>query len=159
NVSWKELTRDLTVRALEFDQSQLFKKVYSDEFGTPGGEPFGILLGDYEIRHRMSAEHPYNDLETLDAVAGVAAASFAPFIAAAHPSLLELPSFTDLERPLDLSRTFEHLDYLKWRAFRQKEDARFVGLTLPRVLARLPYTDDSARTDGFRFREEVSAPD
>ena len=65
NVSWKELTKDLTVRALEFDQSQLFRKVYSEEFGTPGGEPFGVLLGDYEIRHRMTADHPYDDLETL----------------------------------------------------------------------------------------------
>ena len=157
NVSWKELTRDLTVRALEFDHSDLFRKVYSDEFGTPGGEPFGVLLGDYEIRHRMSADYPYNDLETLNAVAGVAAAAFAPFIAAAHPSLLELTSFADLERPLNLSRTFEHLDYLKWKAFRKKQDARFVGLTLPRVLVRLPYVDDSARTDGFRFREEVAS--
>jgi type VI secretion system ImpC/EvpB family protein len=158
NVSWKELTRDLTVRALEFDQSELFRKVYSEEFGSPGGKPYGVLLGDYEIRHRMSADYPYNDVETLSAIAGVAAAAFAPFIAAAHPSLLELTSFADLERPLNLTQTFDHLDYLKWKAFRKKEDARFVGLTLPRVLARLPYGEDNARVDGFRFREEVSAP-
>ena len=159
NVSWKELTKDLTVRALEFDHSDLFRKVYSDAFGMPGGEPFGVLIGDYEIRHRPSPEHPFNDLETLNAIAGVAAASFAPFIAAAHPSLLELQSFAELERPLNLSKTFDHLDYLKWKAFRKKEDSRFVGLTMPHVLARLPYTDDSGRTDGFRFHEDVTGPD
>jgi type VI secretion system protein ImpD len=159
NVSWKELTRDLTVRALEFDQSDLFRKVYSDEFGTPGGEPFGVLIGDYEIRHRMTPDHPYNDLETLNALAGVAAAAFAPFIAGAHPSLLDLTSFAELERPLNLSRTFEQLEYLKWKALRKKEDARFVGLTMPHVLARLPYDEDTARTDGFIFREDVGNPD
>ena len=159
NVSWKELTHDLTVRNLEFDQSQLFRRVYSDEFGMPGGEPFGVLIGDYEIRHRMSRDHPYNDLETLKAIAGVAAAAFAPFIAAAHPSLLELGSYAELEKPLNLSQTFEQIDYLKWKAFRKVEDARFVGLTLPRVLARLPYVEDSTRADGFRFREEVGRAD
>ena len=159
NASWRELTRDLTVRSLEFDQSDLFRKVYNDAFGTPGGEPFSVLLGDYEIRHRSSAEHPYNDLETLDAISGVAAAAFAPFIASAHPSILELQDFAHLERPLDLTRTFDNLEYLKWKAFRNKEDSRFVGLALPHVLARLPYTDDSGRTDGFRFREDVAGLD
>jgi type VI secretion system ImpC/EvpB family protein len=89
----------------------------------------------------------------------VAAAAFAPFIAAAHPSLLDLESFTELERPGNLARTFEQPDYLKWRAFRRSEDARFVGLTLPRVLMRLPYPDGGPRADGFRFREEVVRPD
>lgn len=159
NVSWKDLTRDLTIKAIEFDQSDLFRKVYSDAFGTAGGEPFSMLIGDYEIRHRVSPDHPYNDLETLDAISGVAAAAFAPFIASAHPSILELQDFADLERPLDLTRTFDNLEYLKWKAFRKKEDSRFVGLTLPHVLARLPYTDDSSRTDGFRFREDVSGAD
>jgi type VI secretion system protein ImpD len=159
NASWKDLTRDLTVKAIEFDQSDLFRKVYNDAFGIAGGEPFSVLIGDYEIRHRITPDHPYNDLDTLDAISGVAAASFAPFITAAHPSILELNDFADLERPLDLTRTFDSLEYLKWKAFRKKEDARFVGLTLPHVLARLPYTDDSGRTDGFRFREDVSGPD
>jgi type VI secretion system ImpC/EvpB family protein len=159
NVSWRDLTRDLTVRALEFDQSDLFRKVYSDAFGMPGGEPFGVLLGDYEIRHKMSADYPYNDVETLNAIAGVAAAAFAPFIAAAHPSLLDLGSFADLEKPLNLEQTFESHEYLKWKAFRKKEDARFVGLTMPHVLARLPYGDDNARVDGFRFREHVATAD
>ena len=161
NVSWKELTHDLE-RAVEFDQSELFRKVYNDEFGNPGGKPFGVLLGDYEIRHRMGNDYPFNDVETLRGIADVAAAAFAPFIAAAHPSffLLESDSFSELEKPFNLPRIFEDLEYLKWREFRkEKSEARFIGLTMPRVLARLPYVDDSSRVDGFRFREEVGAPD
>ncbi len=157
-VTWKELARDAE-RAIEFDQSQLFRKVYGEEFGTPGGEPFSVLLGDYEIRHRSSPEHPSDDLEVLMSIAAVAAAAFAPFIAAAHPSLLDLTSFAELERPLNLARSFEQLEYLKWRTFRRLEDARFVGLTIPRVLMRLPYQDDGTRVDGFGFREEVGHPD
>jgi type VI secretion system ImpC/EvpB family protein len=88
----------------------------------------------------------------------VAAASFAPMLAGVHPSFFDLESFSDLERPLDLSRTFEQLEYLKWRALRQTEDARFVGLTAPRVLMRLPYVDDGSRADEFRFKEDVEDP-
>jgi type VI secretion system ImpC/EvpB family protein len=158
NVTWKELTRDLE-RALEFDQSQLFRKVYGEEFGTPGGEPFSVLLGDYEIRHRPSKDHPYDDIGALVSISSVAAAAFAPFIAGIHPSLLDLGSFTELEKPLNLPKTFEQVEYLKWRSFRHSEDARFIGLTLPRVLVRLPYQDDGSRVDDFRFREEVGEPD
>jgi type VI secretion system ImpC/EvpB family protein len=158
DLSWEDLVRDQQ-RALEFDQSQLFRKVYEDEFGTPGGEPFGVLLGDYEIHLRPSVEHPTDDLATLGSIASVAAAAFAPFVAAAHPSLLELSSFAGLEKPLDLGRTYAQVEYVKWRALRQQEDARFVGLTLPRILMRLPYRDDSARPDGFCFRENVEAAD
>ncbi len=157
DVSWKELARDLG-RAIEFDQSQLFKKVYSEEYDTPGGEPFGVLLGDYEVRHRTDSEYRTDDLSTLRAVAGVAAAAFAPFVAAAHPALLDLTEFAELELPLNLERTFDQVEYLAWNSFRETEDARFVGLTLPRVLMRPPYRDDGARADGFRFREEVGGP-
>lgn len=157
SVTWREVARDLE-RALEFDQSQLFRKVYSEEFGTPGGEPFGVLLGDYEIRPRPGPEHPYDDVALLPSLAGVAAAAFAPFIAAAHPSLLELTSFSDLELTRNLTQTYDQVEYVKWRAFRDTEDARFVGLVLPRVLARLPYRDAASRVDGFRFCEEVSEP-
>jgi type VI secretion system ImpC/EvpB family protein len=152
NVSWRELSRDLE-RALEFDQSQLFRKVYCEEFGTPGGEPFGVLVGDYEIRNRP------DDLTALGRVAAVAAAAFCPFLAAAHASLLDLESFVELEQSLDLARTFQGQDHLKWRALRDAEDSRFLGLTLPRVLLRLPYADDNRRVDGFRFREEAGALD
>ncbi|MBL8793332.1 MAG: type VI secretion system contractile sheath large subunit [Planctomycetia bacterium] len=158
SVSWAELARDAE-RALEFDQSQLFRKVYSEEFGTPGGEPFSLLLGDYEVRHRLSADHPIDDLSLLDSISHVAAGAFAPFIAGAHPSLLDLTSFTELEKPLDLARTFEQIEYLKWKSLRNHEDARFVGLVLPRVLMRLPYDDQTSRIDGFNFREEVHAAD
>jgi type VI secretion system ImpC/EvpB family protein len=158
NVGWRELVRDLE-RSLEFDQSQLFRKVYGEEFGTPGGEPFAVLLGDYEIRPRPGSGHPTDDVAALAAIAAVAAAAFAPFIAAAHPALLDLEAFGELERPGNLARTFEQPEYLKWRALRRSEDARFVGLTLPRVLMRLPYPDGAPRVDGFRFREEVSKPD
>jgi type VI secretion system ImpC/EvpB family protein len=153
NVSWRELVRDLA-NAIEFDQSHLFRKVYEQEFGHPGGEPYGLLLGDYEIRHL-----PPENLETFAKIAQTAAAAFAPFVAAAHPSLLDLETFGDLERPLDLPRTLEQAQYIKWQAFRREEDARFVGLALPRMLLRLPYRDDGTRLDGFRFREDVEAPD
>jgi type VI secretion system ImpC/EvpB family protein len=158
NATWKEFARDFE-RSIEFDQGQLFRKVYSEEYGIAGGEPFGVLLGDYEIHPRPSAEHPVDDIETLKSVSGVAAAAFTPFIAGVHASMFGLNDFGYLERPLNLGATFQQLDYLKWRAFRESEDARFVGLTLPRVLMRLPYEDDGSRVDGFVYREEVSGPD
>lgn len=158
NVSWKELSRDLE-RALEFDQSQLFRKIYSEEFGTPGGEPYGLLIGDYEIHPRPTAEHPHDDLATLAAISQVAAAAFAPFIAAASPTMFGLDQFTGLERPIDLEKNFAQQEFLKWRAFRQTEDSRFVGLVMPRVLMRLPYQSPSARRDGFSYEEDVCRPD
>ncbi len=157
-VSWKELARDAQ-RAIEFDQSQLFRKVYSEEYDTPGGEPFGVLVGDYEIRHRPSADHPIDDVSTLQAISQVAAAAFAPFVAGVHPAMFGLDHFTGLEQPLDPAKVFEQTEYLKWKAFRDTEDARFVGLTLPRVLMRLPHEDDGSRVDGFGFHEDVSGPD
>lgn len=157
SVSWKEIARDLE-RAIEFDQSQLFHKVYSDEFGMPGGEPFGLLLGDYEIRPHPSAEHPVDDVAALERISQVAAAAFAPFVAGVHPSMFGLDEFPELEQPLNLPRTFDQLEYLKWKEFRKSEDARFVGLVLPRVLMRLPYDDDASRVDGFHFRESVAGP-
>lgn len=157
DVSWRELARDFE-RAIEFDQSQLFRKLYSEEFGMSGGEPFGVLLGDYEIRPRPCAEHPFDDMEVLRGISGVAAAAFTPFIAAAHPAMFGLDDFSRLQQPLNLPATFDQLEYLKWRAFRETEDARFVGLTLPRVLMRLPYEDDGSRVDGFAYREDVDGP-
>jgi type VI secretion system protein ImpD len=157
SVSWKDLARDLE-RAIEFDQSQLFRKVYSEEFGTPGGEPFGVLLGDYQLHHRPGPGHPVDDLGALTAISQVAAAAFAPFIGGVHPSFFGLDQFSELELPLNLPRTFEQLEYLKWRAFRDTDDSRFVGLALPQVLMRLPYEDDGTRVDGFRFQEETEKP-
>jgi type VI secretion system ImpC/EvpB family protein len=152
SVSWKELARD-TERAIEFDQSQLFRKVYSAEFGTPGGEPSGLLLGDYFLSHRIREVEKVDDLRTLRGVALVAAASFAPFVAGADASLLGCDSFQELELPLDLPRTFRGVEYTAWRALRESDDARFVALTLPRLLMRAPYHHDPARRDGFCFEE------
>jgi type VI secretion system protein ImpD len=158
SVTWKELARDAE-RAIEFDQSQLFRKVYGEEFDMPGGEPFSVLLGDYEIRPRLCAEHPIDDVGVLRAISQVAAAAFAPFIAGVHPAMFGLNHFSGLEQPLNLPRTFEQDDYFHWRNLRGEADSRFVGLTLPRALMRLPYEDDGSRVDGFRFREEVAGPD
>ena len=156
DASWKTLVRDLD-RAIEFDQNQLFKKIYSEEFGTSGGEPFSVLLGDYEIRPGPRPGSPMDDLDALQNISQVAAASFAPFIASADSSLLGLDSFGELERPLNLQAIFEQPEFLKWRKLRQTEDARFVGLTLPQILMRLPYEDRGTRVDGFRFQEKLTA--
>ncbi len=155
SVSWEELARDLE-RAIEFDQSQLFRKVYSAEFGHPGGEPYGALLGDYFVSHGVRPGSKVNDLRVLTGVAQVAAAAFAPFVAAAHPSLFGLESFGELERFLDLPRTFRGLEYTGWTSLRQSEDTRFVALTLPRVLMRKPWSYDVRRPDGFRFEESCT---
>jgi type VI secretion system ImpC/EvpB family protein len=158
NATWKELVRDQE-RAIEFDQSQLFRKIYNDEFGTPGGEPFGMLVGNYDVCHRPYADHPTDDIAALNGIAGVAAAAFAPLVCGIEPRFLELESFANLELPLNLGRTFDQVDYTKWRAFRETEDARFVGLAMPRVIYRHPYGDTPGSAHGFDFREDTSAPD
>jgi type VI secretion system ImpC/EvpB family protein len=153
NVSKRALYRDMS-DALEFDQSQIFKKVYEDGFGTAGGNPIGVLIGDYQFTNHVE------DIEMLTGLSQVAAASFAPLITAASPELLGLEKdFRELERPIRLSEIFSQVDYLKWRAFRDSDESCFVGLTLPRVLMRIPYGDDGSRRDGFRFREEAEARD
>jgi type VI secretion system protein ImpC len=146
NWSKRELFRDLS-RASEFDQSQLFKKIYESEFGTPGGQPYGALIGDYEFNN-----HP-EDIDALRLVSNVAAASFAPFIAAASPRLLGLDTFQELSTPRDLEKIFDSLEYTKWNAYRDTEDSRFVTLTLPRVLARLPYGERTTKVEEFDFEE------
>src|SRR5262249_28581809 len=128
----------------------------------PGGQPFGVLLGDFALRHRPGPGSA-DDMRPLMNMSSVAAAAFAPFIAGVHPQLLELESFTDLEQPLDLYRTFKSANYIWWRTLRHSEDARFVGLTVPRMLVRLPY-DGQARGqprhgEAFCFRETVAGPD
>lgn len=158
DVSWRELARDFEC-AIDFDQSQLFDKVYGAEFGTPGGEPFGLLIGDYYVRHQRSAEHPTDDVGTLKAIAAVAAAAFCPFVTGCAPGLLGVDRFADLASDVDLARSFEGLDFARWRSLREADDARFVGIALPRILLRQPYRDDPRRVDGFRFRERAGAPD
>ena len=146
NASKRELNRDLT-RSVEFDQSQLFKKIYENEFGTPGGEPYGALVGDYEW-----TTHP-DDIETLRLISNVAAAAFAPFISAAGSSMFGFNNWTELSRPRDLAKIFETHEYTKWRSFRDSEDSRFVSLVMPRVLARQPYGSATSPVDEFGFEE------
>ncbi|MFO1052657.1 MAG: type VI secretion system contractile sheath large subunit [Planctomycetota bacterium] len=158
DVSWREVVRDLE-KAMEFDQSQMFRLVYSAEFGMPGGEPFAVLLGDYQIRHRRSKERPEDDIGALRGMAQVAAASFCPFIANAHPSLFGIDSFREFERPIDIGAAFRGPEYTAWNSLRRIEDTRFLGLTLPRILMRLPHRDDPTRGDGFVYREDAHARD
>jgi type VI secretion system protein ImpD len=139
---------------MEFDQSQLFQKIYSQEFGTPGGIPFSILIGDYYLTHRPSADHPTDDGEALQAIASVAAASFAPFITGVAPAMFGLDSFTELEHPLNISRIFAQTEYQRWRSMRANLDTRFAALILPRILMRPLYADDGSMDHGFRFEED-----
>jgi len=155
-LAWSELCRDLE-RAVEFDQSQLFRKLYEDEFGSPGGEPFGLLVIDHELRHRPGPGTPTDDVSALTALTGVAAAAFIPTILAASPALLGVDEFADLANVTDLAAPFRAADYARWRGLAQREDCRFLAITLPRVLARAPWCDDTARADGFRYAED--APD
>ncbi|MCW8307702.1 type VI secretion system contractile sheath large subunit [Acidiphilium sp. PA] len=146
NMTKRELNRDLT-KAVEFDQSQLFKKIYENEFGTPGGEPYGALIGDYEWTN-----HP-DDIESLRLISNVAAASFAPFISAAGAGMFGFSDWTELSKPRDLAKIFETAEYAKWRGFRETEDARFVSLVMPRTLARVPYGAATAPVETFNYEE------
>ena len=146
NISKKELSKDLE-KAVEFDQSQIFKKIYESEFGTAGGEPYAALIGDYEF-----SGHP-EDLDMLTSMSNVAAAGFCPFISAADPKMFGFDSFTELSKPRDLEKIFDSAEYVKWRSFRDSEDSRFVTLTMPRVLARLPYGKDTKPVEAFNFEE------
>jgi type VI secretion system protein ImpC len=146
NCSKRELFKDLD-RAVEFDQSQAFKKLYENEFGTPGGEPYGALIGDYEFTN-----HP-EDIDLLNKMSNVSAAAFCPFISAASPSLFGFESFTELSKPRDLEKIFDTVEYTKWKSFRESEDSRFVTLTMPRVLARLPYGSQTKPVEEFDYEE------
>ncbi|MBV8632752.1 MAG: type VI secretion system contractile sheath large subunit [Silvibacterium sp.] len=152
NVSKRELLRDLQ-RAPEFDQSALFKKVYEEEFGVFGGAPFAALLGDYEF-----GRHP-EDVELLERVSQVAAAAHAPFLTAASSELLNLTSYTQLGAPRDIGKIFDSTEYAKWKSFRQSEDSRYVALTLPHILMRLPYGKDTKQVDAFDYEEAVDGSD
>jgi type VI secretion system protein ImpD/type VI secretion system protein ImpC len=156
NLSWPDLCRDLE-RAVEFDQSQLFRKVYEEEFGMPGGEPYGLLVVDHEVRHRPFPGALTDDVTALAQLSGVAAAAFAPTVLAASPALLQVEEFADLAMTVDISDPFRAREFDRWRGLSSREDMRFIGVTLPRVLARSPWEDDPGRTDGFRYVEY--APD
>lgn len=153
NASKKELVKDFKT-AIDFDQSALFKKIYEEEYGTFGGAPYGALVGDFDITRQPE------DMYFVEQMSHVAAAAHAPFISAASPELFGLETFADLGKPRDLSKVFDSVEYAKWRSFRESEDARYVGLTVPRFLGRLPYNPkDGTTTEGFNFVENVDGSD
>ena len=152
NISKNDLFKDLD-KAVEFDQSQIFKKIYEEEYGTLGGNPFGALIGDYEF-----GKHP-EDMALLEGVSHIAAQAHAPFVSAAAPYLLNLESFTSLDAPRDLAKIFDSTEYAKWKSFRQSEDSRYVALALPRTLGRLPYGAETKPIDEFRYEEHVDGTD
>jgi type VI secretion system protein ImpC len=152
NVNKKDLLKDLE-KAVEFDQSALFKKVYEDEYGTFGGAPFGALIGDYEF-----GNHP-QDMALLEKVAQVAAAAHAPFLSAAAPDLFGWETFSEMTEVRDVSKIFDRTEYAKWRSFRESEDSRYVGLTLPHTLGRVPYGAATKPTETFRFEEDTDGKD
>lgn len=153
DASWRELSRAMD-RAAEFDQSHLFDLVYSQEFGTAGGTPFGLLVGAYEVSHAISREG--DPVGTLGALASVAAASFCPFVAGAAPALFEMDGFGELADMPDLARALQTDRLARWNRLRAREDARFLGLVAPRILLREPYRGPTRRRlDGFVFEESV----
>ncbi|OEC34817.1 type VI secretion system protein ImpC [Pseudomonas cuatrocienegasensis] len=152
NATQKELQTDLE-KAVEFDQSALFKKIYEEEYGTFGGNPFSLLVGDYSF-----GRHP-QDVALLEKLSNVAAAAHAPFIAAASPRLFDMSSFTDLAVPRELAKVFESQELIKWRSFRESEDSRYVSLVLPNFLLRLPYGPDTKPVEGINYVEDVDGTD
>lgn len=151
SVTKKELRRDFE-DAIEFDQSTLFKIIYEQEFGTPGGHPYGLLIANYDFSAHSS------DIELLTQLSGVGAAAFCPVIAAASPSLLGVSEYSELEQPLDLQAIFRRPRHRLWKTLREHVDSRFLGLVAPRILLRCPY-DHTSPCQGFAFSEDVSALD
>ncbi|HEY0006428.1 MAG TPA: type VI secretion system contractile sheath large subunit [Pyrinomonadaceae bacterium] len=152
NAKKKELLSDME-RAVEFDQSVQFKLLYEEEYGTFGGHPYSLLVGDYEF-----GRHP-QDIAWLEKMSNVAAAAHAPFIASASPRLFDMDSFTEMRVPRDLAKIFESMEMVKWRSFRESEDSRYVALCLPHILLRMPYGPDTVPVDEFDFKEDVDGKD
>jgi type VI secretion system protein ImpC len=152
SVTKKDLLKDFE-RALEFDQSAMFKKIYEDEYGMFGGAPFGALIGDFEF-----GNHP-QDMALIENMSQVAAAAHAPFLSAAAPGLFGWDTFSEMSEVRDVSKIFDRTEYMKWRSFRESEDSRYVGLTLPHVLMREPYGAATKPTETFRFEEDVDGTD
>jgi len=154
NVSKKDLGKTLKkYKGVAWDQSPLFKKLYEEEYGTLGGEPYGCLVGDYQF------DHTPPDVELLGQIAQIAASAHAPFIAAASSTLAGMDSWQELSNPRDLAKIFGAPDYAAWRSLRESEDARYVGLAMPRFLARLPYGAKTSPVEEFDFEEETGAGD
>jgi type VI secretion system protein ImpC len=151
NVSKKELHRNLRrYKGIGWDQSPIFKKVYEEEYGQFGGEPFGCLVGDYHF------DHSPPDVELLGEIAKVSAAAHCPFISGASPAIMQMDSWQELANPRDLTKIFTNTEYAPWRSMRDSDDSKYVGLAMPRFLARLPYGVKTSPVDEFDFEEETS---
>jgi len=154
NISKKDVAKTLKkYKGTAWDQSPLFKKLYEEEFGMPGGQPYGCLMGDYYF------DHSAPDIEMLSGIAQISAAAHAPFLTAAAPSLLNMETWQELSNPRDLAKIFGTPEYAAWKSLRQSEDARYLGLTMPRVLARMPYGAKTSPVDEFAFEEDTSGAD
>ena len=140
-------------RGTAWDQSPIFKRIYEEEYGQLGGEPYGCLVGDYFFDHTPA------DVELLGAISKIAAAAHAPFIAGASPALLGMESWQELANPRDLSRITANLEHAAWSALRETEDSRYIGLAMPRFLARLPYGARTNPVDEFGFEEQTDGAD
>ena len=152
SISKKEAGKVLRkYKGIAWDRSPLFKLVYENEFGTFGGTPFGCLIGDYEFDHSAS------DIEILGEVTKIAAAAHTPFIAAAAPSLCNMESWQELSDSRDLTTIFGTPEHAAWRSLRESEGAKYIGLTLPRFLSRVPYGLKTAPVEEFNFEEETGA--
>lgn len=146
----KELARNLKrYKGVAWDQSPLFKKVYEQEYGQFGGEPFGCLVGDYHF------DHSPPDVEMLGELARIGAAAHSPFIAGAAPSVMQMESWQELANPRDLTKIFSNTEYAAWQSLREADDARYLGLAMPRFLARLPYGARTNPVDEFDFEEDT----
>ena len=154
NVSKKEVGRTIrNYQGTAWDQSPLFKKIYGEEYDMLGGVPYGCLVGDYYFDHNAP------DVAILNGMAQIAAASHAPFISGADPSLLNMKSWQELNNPRDLTKIFETPEYAPWRSLRESEDSRYIGLAMPRFLSRLPYGAKTNPVDDFAFEEDCEGGD
>ena len=154
NISKAELGKTLKkFKGTAWDQSPLFKKIYEEEYGQFGGEPFGCLVGDYHF------DHSPQDVELLGEMARIAAAAHTPFIAGASPTVMQMDSWQELANPRDLTKIFSTPEYAAWRSLRASDDARYIGLAMPRFLARLPYGARTSPVDEFDFEENTGAAD
>lgn len=154
DVSKDEVRRTLRRhKGIAWDQSPIFKRIYEEEYGQLGGEPYGCLVADYYFDHTPS------DVELLGAIAKISAASHAPFIAGSAPSLLGMESWQELANPRDLAKITSNLEHAPWNSLRNTEDSRYVGLAMPRFLARLPYGAKINPVDEFDFEEETEGAD
>ncbi|HWG30446.1 MAG TPA: type VI secretion system contractile sheath large subunit [Steroidobacteraceae bacterium] len=154
NVSKKDLGKTLKkYKGASWDQSPIFKKLYEQEYGQLGGEPYGCLVGDYHF------DHTPGDVELLGQMSQVAAAAHAPFIAGAGPTLMGMDSWQELANPRDLGKIFAAPDYAAWRSLRESDDAKYLGLAMPRFLARIPYGAKTDPVEEFDFEEETGGGD